>query len=74
MVVATLNPPPLQLGATHWSSRLLAADLGIGNATVARIWRRWNMTPAGSSTWIDPPGHSWLRRLIAQAFTSRRVE
>ena len=37
VVVATLTPPPEQLGVTHWSSRLLATELGIRFATVARI-------------------------------------
>jgi transposase/transposase-like protein len=45
VVVATLAKPPARLGVTHWSSRLLAAELGIGNATVAKIWRRWNLQP-----------------------------
>jgi len=36
VVAATLKPPPKKLGVTHWSSRLLAANLGVGNATVAR--------------------------------------
>src|SRR6187455_3537497 len=30
VVVATLAPPPERLGVTHWSSRLLAGELGIG--------------------------------------------
>ena len=38
-VAATLAPPPKRYGVTHWSSRLLARHLGIGNATVARVWR-----------------------------------
>ena len=29
IVLATLEPPPERLGVTHWSSRLLAAELGI---------------------------------------------
>ena len=28
IVLATLEPPPQRLGVTHWSSRLLAAELG----------------------------------------------
>src|SRR5262245_14376425 len=31
IVSVTLRPPPKRLGVTHWSSRLLAAYLGIGN-------------------------------------------
>ena len=45
VVAATLTPPPERLGVTHWSSRLLAAELGIGFATVARIWRDWKLQP-----------------------------
>src|SRR5262245_45667387 len=41
IINATLRPPPKKLGVTHWSSRLLATHLGIGNATVARAWREY---------------------------------
>ena len=36
VVVATLTKPPARLGVTHWSSRLLATELGISFATVAK--------------------------------------
>ena len=45
VVAATLTKPPDHLAVTHWSSRLLAKELGIGNTTVARIWRRWDLQP-----------------------------
>jgi transposase len=48
VVVATLahdGRPPARLGITHWSARLLAAELGISFASVARIWRKWNIQP-----------------------------
>jgi hypothetical protein len=48
VVVATLagdGRPPERLGITHWSARFLAADLGISFASVARIWRKWNIQP-----------------------------
>jgi hypothetical protein len=45
VVVATLTPPPQRLGVTHWSTRLLAAALGVGFATVARIWGNWDLQP-----------------------------
>jgi transposase len=38
IVAATLKAPPKKLGVTHWSSRLLAQHLKIGDATVARAW------------------------------------
>jgi transposase len=40
-----LEPPPERLGVTHWSSRLLADQLGISNVWVARIWRKWGLQP-----------------------------
>jgi transposase len=45
VVLATLEAPPEKLGVTHWSSRLLAAQLGISNVWVARIWRKWGLQP-----------------------------
>ena len=42
VVAATLVPPPASLGVTHWSARLLADDLGMSFATVARIWHFLN--------------------------------
>src|SRR6266481_6005805 len=48
VVVATLasdGRPPGRLRITHWSARFLAAELGISFASVARIWRKWNIEP-----------------------------
>jgi transposase len=45
IVSATLKPPPKKYGVTHWSSRLLAAKLGIGNSTVAKAWRDYGIRP-----------------------------
>jgi hypothetical protein len=39
IVLARLEPPPKWLGVTHWSSRLLAAELGVSNVKVADVWR-----------------------------------
>src|SRR3954453_19363261 len=50
IVSETLKPPPKKLGVTHWSSRLLAAQLGIGNATVARAWRDYGIQPWRAET------------------------
>jgi transcriptional regulator of aromatic amino acid metabolism len=35
----------VKLGLTHWSSRLLARHLKIGDATVARAWREYGVQP-----------------------------
>ena len=45
IVAATLKPPPKKSGVTHWSSRLLAARLGVSNTTVARAWRDYGIRP-----------------------------
>jgi transposase len=43
-VVSTpLRPPPD--GTTHWSSRTLAAQLGVSHATVHRIWHDMGLQP-----------------------------
>ena len=45
IIAATLSPPPKSLGVTHWSSRLLATRLKVGNATIARAWREYGVQP-----------------------------
>src|SRR3954454_5276756 len=45
IVTATLSPPPKKYGVTHWSTRLLARHLRIGDATVARAWRDYGVQP-----------------------------
>lgn len=45
ILAATLEPPPEVLAVTHWSSRLLGKHLGVGDATVARAWRRYGVKP-----------------------------
>ena len=50
IVAETLKPPPKKLGVTHWSTRLLAARLGIGDATVARAWREYGVQPWRAET------------------------
>lgn len=50
IITTTLKPPPKKYGVTHWSSRLLAEHLGIGNATVARAWRAYGVQPWRAET------------------------
>lgn len=45
VISRTRQPPPPHLGAARWSSRLLAAELGISNVTVAKIWRAHDIYP-----------------------------
>src|SRR3712207_3117054 len=51
----TLTEPPTALGATHWSSRLLASALAgegtsISHVTIARIWHRFGVQPWRAQT------------------------
>jgi transposase len=67
VVLATLEPPPERLGMTHWSSRLLAAELGISNVWVARIWRKWGLQPWRRQTFkfsTDPQLEAKIRDVV----------
>jgi transposase len=67
VVLATLEPPPGKLGVTHWSSRLLAGQLGISNVWVARIWRKWGLQPWRRETFkfsTDPQLEAKIRDVI----------
>jgi transposase len=50
VVAVTLASPPSKLGVTHWSSRLLLAQLGISNGTVAKAWREYGAQPWWAET------------------------
>src|SRR3989337_1149310 len=43
VVEATLHAKPFN--ATHWSTRTMATAQGISEATVRRIWKRYNLKP-----------------------------
>ncbi len=67
ILAATLDPPPDTLGVTHWSTRLLAAHLGIGDATVARAWRRYCIKPWRRETFkfsTDPQLEAKVRDVV----------
>jgi transposase len=50
ILTVTLNPPPPRLGITHWSTRLLARELGVSRDTIARIWREYGVQPWRAET------------------------
>src|SRR5918911_957871 len=67
VVLASLEPPPLRLGVTHWSSRLLADQLGISNVWVAKIWRKWGLQPWRRETFTfstDPELDAKIRDVV----------
>lgn len=67
IVAATLDPPPQNLAVTHWSTRLLAKHLGIGDATVARAWRKYGIKPWRRETFkfsTDPELEAKVRDVV----------
>ncbi len=68
----TLTEPPTSLGATHWSSRLLATALAaegtpISHATIARIWHHFGVQPWRSETFkfsTDPELEGKIRDVV----------
>lgn len=67
ILTRTLEAPPPSLGVTHWSTRLLAAELGVGDATVARCWRRCALKPWRRETFkfsTDPELEAKVRDVV----------
>ena len=67
IIAATLEPPPASLAVTHWSSRLLGKHLGIGDATVARAWRKYLVKPWRRGTFkfsTDPELEAKVRDVV----------
>ena len=67
ILAATLEPPPERLAVTHWSTRLLADQLGVGGATVARAWRKYGIKPWRRETFkfsTDPELEAKVRDVV----------
>jgi len=67
IVLATLEPPPERLAVTHWSSRLLARELGLSNVKVADVWREFGLQPWRRETFkfsTDPQLEAKVRDVI----------
>ena len=67
ILAATLEPPPEHLAVTHWSTRLLAGQLKIGDATVARAWRKYGIKPWRRETFkfsTDPELEAKVRDVV----------
>lgn len=67
IVARTLAGPPKRLGITHWSTRLLAAEVGVSNFTVAMIWREFGLKPHRVQTFkfsTDPELEEKLRDVV----------
>jgi transposase len=49
VITATLETTPAD--ATHWSTRSLAAQLGLSQSAVSRIWRAFGLQPHRQDAW-----------------------
>ncbi|MGW5361913.1 IS630 family transposase [Actinopolymorpha pittospori] len=49
VITRTLETTPS--GATHWSTRSLAAELGLSQSAVSRIWRAFALAPHRQESW-----------------------
>jgi transposase len=49
VIVRTLESTPKD--ATHWSTRLMAAEIGLTQTAVSRIWRAFGLQPHRQETW-----------------------
>ena len=49
VITRTLETTPTN--ATHWSTRSLAAELGMSQTTVSRIWRAFGLAPHKQDSW-----------------------
>jgi transposase len=67
ILAVTLSPPPQHLGVTHWSSRLLADQLGVSHNTVARVWAEHDLKPWRTETFkfsTDPQLEAKVRDVV----------
>jgi transposase len=67
ILAATLSPPPTALGVTHWSSRLLARELGVSYSTVVRVWAEHDLRPWQTETFkfsTDPELEAKVRDVV----------
>ena len=67
ILATTLSPPPEHLGVTHWSTRLLADQLGCSHHTVARVWAEHDLKPWRTETFkfsTDPQLEAKVRDVV----------
>jgi transposase len=71
VVARTLEPPPD--AAARWTTRSMAADLGVSNGSVAAVWRAWGIVPTGDGVRFatEPPLVEPLRDVVGLLVAAR---
>ncbi len=67
ILAVTLESPPQRLGITHWSTRLLGAELKVSDSAVARAWRKYGVQPWRRETFkfsTDPQLEAKVRDVV----------
>jgi len=61
-------------GATHWSTRMMAQNLGLSQSTVSRIWRAFGLRPHRSETFQISKDPYFIEKVrdIVGLYMSRR--
>ena len=68
VIKATLESKPK--ASTHWSTRMMAKQLGLSQSTVSRIWRAFGLSRIGAKRFSSPPTPISSRRCATSlAFT-----
>ena len=65
VIVRTLESTPED--ATHWSTRSMAAEVGLSQSAVSRIWRAFGLQPHRQETWKlsrDPQFVAKVRNVV----------
>jgi transposase len=60
VITTTLESKPTD--ATHWSTRSMAAKVGLSQSALSRIWRAFGLQPHHTRHSSSPPIHSSCRR------------
>lgn len=72
--LADSGNPPASLGVVNWSARLMADQLGISFASVARIWRKHDIHPHRTDQFkfaTEPPLGAGIRAVIGLYLSPR---
>jgi transposase len=72
VITTTLETTPKD--ATHWSTRSMAAEVGLSQTAVSRIWRAFGLRPHRQDTWKlskDPRFIDKVRDVVGRPSTIR---